>query len=118
MLHGPKDCLDLKSYFQYSCKVAYFTATFPYVMLLILLIRGLTLPGAADGIYFYLYPNLRDLANLEVFYSATVGIVIKKTVAGGGKKRKLGRNCQVRETEAGPRCVSSGEMVYKQKRTK
>lgn len=47
-------------------KVAYFTATFPYVMLLILLIRGLTLPGAFDGIYFYLFPSLKDLANLEV----------------------------------------------------
>ena len=47
-------------------KAAYFTATFPYVMLLILLIRGLTLPGAFDGIYYYLYPSLEDLANLEV----------------------------------------------------
>lgn len=47
-------------------QVAYFTATFPYVMLLILLIRGLTLPGAFDGIYFYLYPSLEDLASLEV----------------------------------------------------
>ncbi|CAK6974776.1 sodium- and chloride-dependent betaine transporter-like, partial [Scomber scombrus] len=45
--------------------VAYFTATFPYVMLLILLIRGLTLPGAWDGIYYYLYPDLKGLANLE-----------------------------------------------------
>nr|XP_020444934.1 sodium- and chloride-dependent GABA transporter 2-like [Monopterus albus] len=49
-----------------SGKVAYFTATFPYVMLLILLIRGLTLPGAGEGIYFYLYPELEHLANLEV----------------------------------------------------
>lgn len=47
--------------------MAYFTATFPYVMLLILLVRGLTLPGAFDGVYFYLYPSLQDLTNLEVF---------------------------------------------------
>ncbi|KAK2822752.1 hypothetical protein Q5P01_022817 [Channa striata] len=53
-----------------SGKVAYFTATFPYVMLLILLIRGLTLPGAWDGVYFYLYPDINHLANLEVWMEA------------------------------------------------
>ncbi|XP_042284057.1 sodium- and chloride-dependent GABA transporter 3-like isoform X1 [Thunnus maccoyii] len=68
-----------------SAKVAYFTATFPYVMLLILLIRGLTLPGAWEGIYYYLYPDLNSLANLEVWievgsqicfsYSLTAGTV-------------------------------------------
>lgn len=49
-----------------SFQVAYFTATFPYVMLMVLLIRGLTLPGAWEGIYYYLYPDLNRLANLEV----------------------------------------------------
>ncbi|XP_035027243.2 sodium- and chloride-dependent betaine transporter [Hippoglossus stenolepis] len=53
-----------------SGKVAYFTATFPYLMLFILLIRGLTLPGAWDGIYYYLYPDVKKLANLEVWLEA------------------------------------------------
>uniref|UniRef100_A0A3P8V3E7 Sodium- and chloride-dependent GABA transporter 3-like n=1 Tax=Cynoglossus semilaevis TaxID=244447 RepID=A0A3P8V3E7_CYNSE len=53
-----------------SGKVAYFTATFPYVMLLILLIRGLTLPGAWDGVAYYLYPEVEKLANLEVWIEA------------------------------------------------
>lgn len=47
-------------------QVVYFTATFPYVILVALLIRGLTLPGAIDGIKFYLYPDLTRLADPQV----------------------------------------------------
>ncbi|KAM5333200.1 LOW QUALITY PROTEIN: sodium- and chloride-dependent GABA transporter 2 [Glossophaga mutica] len=48
-------------------KVVYFTATFPYLMLLVLLIRGMTLLGAAQGIQFYLYPNLTYLWDPQVW---------------------------------------------------
>ncbi|XP_057203805.1 sodium- and chloride-dependent GABA transporter 2-like [Triplophysa rosa] len=51
-------------------KVVYFTATFPYVMLLVLLIRGLTLPGALQGIMFYLYPEPSRLADPQVWMEA------------------------------------------------
>ncbi|XP_017266338.3 sodium- and chloride-dependent GABA transporter 3-like [Kryptolebias marmoratus] len=66
-----------------SGKVAYFTATFPYVMLLILLIRGITLPGAWDGIYYYLYPDINRLANLEVWMEASSQIFFSYSLVIG-----------------------------------
>lgn len=35
-------------------------------MLLVLLVRGLTLPGAGEGIKFYLYPNISRLEDPQV----------------------------------------------------
>ncbi|XP_064880363.1 sodium- and chloride-dependent GABA transporter 2-like [Oncorhynchus nerka] len=63
-------------------KVVYFTATFPYAMLLVLLIRGLTLPGALQGVLFYLYPEPDRLsdpqvwmeAGSQIFFSYSVGV--------------------------------------------
>ncbi|XP_024908316.1 sodium- and chloride-dependent betaine transporter-like [Cynoglossus semilaevis] len=68
---------------QSSGKVAYVTTTFPYLMLLILLIRGLTLPGAWDGITFYLYPDLNRLADLEVWMEAGSQIIFSYSLARG-----------------------------------
>ncbi|CAG5126380.1 unnamed protein product, partial [Candidula unifasciata] len=44
-------------------KVVYFTAIFPYIMLTVLLIRGVTLDGAVDGIIYYVKPDFNRLAD-------------------------------------------------------
>ena len=42
------------------------TATLPYVVLLILLVRGATLPGAWRGVVFYLKPQWSKLLETSV----------------------------------------------------
>jgi len=49
-----------------SGKVVWATATLPYVVLTILLIRGLMLPGAIGGIEYYLKPEMDRLSDTQV----------------------------------------------------
>lgn len=49
-----------------SSQVVWFTALFPYVVLIFLLTRGITLPGSAEGVRYYLYPNFSMIAKPEV----------------------------------------------------
>ncbi|XP_067651004.1 sodium- and chloride-dependent glycine transporter 2-like [Haliotis asinina] len=51
-------------------KVAYVTVFLPYLLLVVLLIRTLLLPGAVDGIVFYLKPDLTRLLDLQVWLEA------------------------------------------------
>jgi len=49
-----------------SGKVAYFTALFPYAVLITLLIRGVTLPGAEEGILYFVTPDWNKIGDINV----------------------------------------------------
>uniref|UniRef100_A0A8C9VKJ8 Transporter n=1 Tax=Scleropages formosus TaxID=113540 RepID=A0A8C9VKJ8_SCLFO len=79
-------------------KASYFTATFPYVMLVVLLVRGVTLPGALDGIVFYLYPNPSRLADPQVWMDAGTQIFYSYAICLGyltslGSYNKYNNDC-------------------------
>ncbi|XP_074655433.1 sodium- and chloride-dependent glycine transporter 2-like [Tubulanus polymorphus] len=67
-----------------SGKVVYVTATTPYLFLVILLIRGVTLPGSTEGILYYIKPDWRKLLTFDIWAEACLQIFYSLGPAWGG----------------------------------
>ncbi|RUS72413.1 hypothetical protein EGW08_019831, partial [Elysia chlorotica] len=72
-------CKGVKS----SGKVVYVTATFPYLVLSILLIKCAMLPGAKEGLKWYLIPQWGKLASVKVWGDAALQIFYSVGMAWG-----------------------------------
>ncbi|NWX49977.1 SC6A7 protein, partial [Steatornis caripensis] len=67
-----------------SGKVLYFTATFPYVVILFLIIWGATLDGSLDGVRFYLSSDWSRLQSAQVWSDAASQVFYSLGIGFGG----------------------------------
>jgi SNF family Na+-dependent transporter len=67
-----------------SGKAVYFTSTFPYIVLAILVAFGATLDGAGEGIKYYLKPDMSKLWEGKVWAAAATQIFYSLGVSLGG----------------------------------
>ncbi|XP_041104372.1 sodium-dependent neutral amino acid transporter B(0)AT3-like [Polyodon spathula] len=65
-------------------KAVYVTATFPYLVLTIFLIRALTLPGATEGLVYLFTPKVEVLKDPKVWLDAATQIFFSLSLAFGG----------------------------------
>ncbi|XP_065366659.1 sodium-dependent nutrient amino acid transporter 1 [Calliphora vicina] len=66
-----------------SGKAAYFLGVFPYVVLIILLVRAVTLPGALQGIIYFFKPQWQELLNPLVWYAAVTQVFFSLAICFG-----------------------------------
>ncbi|XP_061171790.1 sodium- and chloride-dependent creatine transporter 1-like, partial [Saccostrea echinata] len=76
----------------------YITATLPYLLLIVILIKGLTLPGSTDGILFYIRPDFDKLASVQVWLEAGIQVFYSLGPAWGplftmASFNKFNNNC-------------------------
>lgn len=65
-------------------KVVYVTAIFPYLMIFVMLVRGVTLEGASIGLKYFLIPKWENLLDPSVWANAAIQNFNSIGVAFGG----------------------------------
>jgi len=65
-------------------KVAVYTVIIPWVLLIALLVRGLTLPGAVEGLNYYLNPDWSALLTGDIWFAAFSQIAFTLSVGMAG----------------------------------
>lgn len=85
-------CLFLSYFIVYFCSwkglkstgiIVYVTAPLPYLLMTILLIKGLTLEGAGSGLKFLFVPDWKKLGNITIWQDAVVQIMYSSGVSFG-----------------------------------
>ncbi|XP_072536741.1 sodium-dependent neutral amino acid transporter B(0)AT3-like [Salminus brasiliensis] len=96
-------------------KAIYVTATFPYLVLTIFLVRALTLPGAMIGLQHLFTPNWETLKNPTVWLDAATQIFFSLSLAFGGliafsSYNPQKNNCERDALIVG--CINSATSIY------
>ncbi|KAF7708458.1 sodium-dependent neutral amino acid transporter B(0)AT3-like [Silurus meridionalis] len=96
-------------------KAVYVTATFPYLVLTIFLIRALTLPGATIGLRHLFTPNWETLKSPTVWLDAATQIFFSLSLAFGGliafsSYNPQKNNCERDALIVG--CINSATSIY------
>ena len=79
-------------------RVVLITVPLPIILLAVLLVRGLTLPGALDGIRYYLTPDFSKLAEPRIWLRAYGQIFFSLSLASGvmiGYGSFLGKKAEI-----------------------
>ncbi|XP_052900292.1 sodium-dependent nutrient amino acid transporter 1-like [Anopheles moucheti] len=66
-----------------SGKASYFLALFPYIVMTVLLVRACTLPGAVDGIVYFLKPQWDKIYDPKVWYAAVTQCFFSLSICFG-----------------------------------
>ncbi len=64
-------------------RVVYYTVIIPWVLLLVFIIRGVTLPGAAAGLSYYLTPDWSRLLSGDIWLAALTQVFFSLSVGFG-----------------------------------
>ncbi|KAG9345130.1 hypothetical protein JZ751_009673, partial [Albula glossodonta] len=96
-------------------KAVYITATFPYLVLTIFLVRALTLPGATDGLTYLFTPDWETLKDPRVWLDAATQIFFSLSLAFGGliafsSYNPQKNNCERDAVLVG--CINSATSIY------